>query len=448
MKKGLFKVNVLSPNGEGKTFDIDYYCNKHMPMIADPHKSTSSNTKWRIFKMQLAVIALALCMIGALATPVSAQEAKKAPITLSNEEFREASAIISDLAADYRNDHMAIDANFGIKLEDRFWTIGVKRKETASARGRLTDHSFGPHTVTVTEGAPAKPTWYFEIADMKVLRLIASGEVNAGTAAMQSFASDEVGVETRDMEGFKSTSGDEADLYLILSHFFTKGKPEVTRFSRATSLGTHGAQATALHMMKGFRVSYFSIGPQEVANASPDLSSGQMPNLFIVISGNGTLHTDNGPMKIEAGMSVFVPQFVKHEIVNDGKVPLEGVLVLYGDNSDFAFGKSYPAFIQDLNQFYRTYPFPKPGPEAKFSLGISMNVGNEDVIIQQVVKGSAAEKDGLKAGDRIVSVGGTPIGNAPMDVLDPYLKNGTPMEFKVERKGKILTIRVTPLPKK
>ena len=30
----LFKVSILYPNGEGKTFDIDYYQNKHMPMVA------------------------------------------------------------------------------------------------------------------------------------------------------------------------------------------------------------------------------------------------------------------------------------------------------------------------------------------------------------------------------------------------------------------------------
>lgn len=283
-------------------------------------------------------------------------------MALTDDEFREASAILADFVEDYRHDHMAIDARFGIKLDDRFWSVEVQRKETASARGRLTDHSFGPHEVTLREGAPAQPTWYFEIADMNVLRLIASGQVNAGTAAMQSFGSDEVGVETRDMDGFKSTSGDEADLYLLLSHFFTKGKPEVTRFSRATSLQTHGAQATSLHTMKGFRVAYFSIGPQEVVNEDPRLSFGQMPNLFVVTSGSGTLHTDDGPMKIEAGMSVFVPQFVKHEIVNDSDAPLEGLLVLYGDNSDFAFGTSYPSFMQDLNQFYRDYPFRKPQP--------------------------------------------------------------------------------------
>ncbi|SNR59272.1 EthD family reductase [Lutibacter flavus] len=34
MKKGNIKVSILYPTGEGKTFDIDYYCNTHVPMAA------------------------------------------------------------------------------------------------------------------------------------------------------------------------------------------------------------------------------------------------------------------------------------------------------------------------------------------------------------------------------------------------------------------------------
>lgn len=34
-EKGMIKVTLLYPNGEGKTFDMDYYANKHMPMVAD-----------------------------------------------------------------------------------------------------------------------------------------------------------------------------------------------------------------------------------------------------------------------------------------------------------------------------------------------------------------------------------------------------------------------------
>ena len=310
--------------------------------------------------MRVAIMALAA---GLMSFPATADDGKEGEMALTDQEYAEAQAILAEFVEDYSHDHMAIDSTFGIKLDDRFWTVSVKRRETASMRGRLTDHTFGPHDITLSDGPPTSPTWYFEIADMKVMRLIASGEVNAGTAAMQSFGSDEVGVETRDMEGFKSTSGDEAELYVALSHFFTKGKPEVTRFGRDNSLETHGAMATSLHMMKGFRVAYFSIGPQEVVNADPRLSFGQMPNLFVITNGKGTLNTDDGPMVLEKGMSVFVPQFVKHEIVNDGDEPLEGVLVLYGDNSDFAFGTSYPAYLQDLNEWHRQYEFYKPQPK-------------------------------------------------------------------------------------
>ena len=34
IKKGMIKVAILYPNGEGKTFDMDYYSKKHMPMAA------------------------------------------------------------------------------------------------------------------------------------------------------------------------------------------------------------------------------------------------------------------------------------------------------------------------------------------------------------------------------------------------------------------------------
>ncbi|MEM9649946.1 MAG: EthD family reductase [Bacteroidota bacterium] len=34
-KKGMVKVTIMYPNGDGKTFDMDYYSNKHMPMVAN-----------------------------------------------------------------------------------------------------------------------------------------------------------------------------------------------------------------------------------------------------------------------------------------------------------------------------------------------------------------------------------------------------------------------------
>ncbi len=86
---------------------------------------------------------------------------------------------------------------------------------------------------------------------------------------------------------------------------------------------------------------------------------------------------------------------------------------------------------------------------AKFSLGIRMSFDlHEGVVIQEVVAGSAADKDGLEVGDRIVSVNGTPMVDDPLKVLDPFLKNGTPIEFEIIRDGNNKTVQVTPLPKK
>lgn len=34
MKKGMIKVSVLYPNGDGKNFDMEYYLNSHVPLVA------------------------------------------------------------------------------------------------------------------------------------------------------------------------------------------------------------------------------------------------------------------------------------------------------------------------------------------------------------------------------------------------------------------------------
>jgi uncharacterized protein (TIGR02118 family) len=35
MEKGTIKVSVLYPNGEDKTFDMDYYCNNHVALATE-----------------------------------------------------------------------------------------------------------------------------------------------------------------------------------------------------------------------------------------------------------------------------------------------------------------------------------------------------------------------------------------------------------------------------
>lgn len=35
IKKGMVKIAIMYPNEANKTFDMDYYANKHMPMVAN-----------------------------------------------------------------------------------------------------------------------------------------------------------------------------------------------------------------------------------------------------------------------------------------------------------------------------------------------------------------------------------------------------------------------------
>ena len=35
MQKGMIKVSVMYPNGEGKHFDMEYYVNTHIPLVEE-----------------------------------------------------------------------------------------------------------------------------------------------------------------------------------------------------------------------------------------------------------------------------------------------------------------------------------------------------------------------------------------------------------------------------
>ncbi len=84
-------------------------------------------------------------------------------------------------------------------------------------------------------------------------------------------------------------------------------------------------------------------------------------------------------------------------------------------------------------------------PRNRYSLGIEMNIDSDvGVSIQRVISGSAAEKFGLKSGDRLISANGQSLLPDPMAVLDPLLASGDPITFKIERGNKQITVNVRP----
>ena len=103
--------------------------------------------------------------------------------------------------------------------------------------------------------------------------------------------------------------------------------------------------------MKDKRIGWFSLGQDEAANADSRLEKGQVPNLMIFTKGRGKGFFGEEEVAIEAGMSVFIGPYVKHVITNPYEEPLEGILVLFGDNIDYAQGQSYLEFLENEYDF-------------------------------------------------------------------------------------------------
>jgi S1-C subfamily serine protease len=76
--------------------------------------------------------------------------------------------------------------------------------------------------------------------------------------------------------------------------------------------------------------------------------------------------------------------------------------------------------------------------------------GNEGVIVDDVAPASAGEKAGLRKGDRILSVAGTPTNGKYWDDMPEIrwlladLPPGTPAPFRVQRDGETLTLSLSP----
>ena len=272
----------------------------------------------------------------------------------SQENSKEHNAILQSLAESYKTDPMALSVTFGIALGDHWWHLISERKEEGYKVGKkkqYTFHNYGPNEVTLHQGKPKEPTWYFKFADASVLEKIDSKVWTASTANARSTAADEVGLDILSMDGFQYTQKTDAVSYQVLEHFWKKDAIEITRFTRDNTLPSHGAELVSLYTMKDKRIGWFTLGTDETANADRRLDKGQVPNLMIFTKGKGKGLFGEEEFDIEPGMSVFIGPYVKHVIYNPYEEPLEGILVLFGDNIDFAKGQSYLEFLEKQSDF-------------------------------------------------------------------------------------------------
>lgn len=266
--------------------------------------------------------------------------------------------MIQSFVESYKNDPMAHTTSFGIKVGEDWWHVKSERKQSGYAVGKkkqYTFHNFGPNEVTLKKGQPDSPTWYFLFANEEVLVNIYEKVWTASTASAKSVESDKVGLNIQDMDGFKSGIKEDAIVYEVMEHFWKKDPVEITYFNRDGSLPTHGVDHVGLYTMKDKRIGWFSIGPEQAANTERGLDKGQVPNLFIITKGQGRAEFGDEIVELKPGMSIFIGPYVKHVIYNPYDKPLEGIVVLFGDNIDYAKGKSYLEFLEKQHNFYETY---------------------------------------------------------------------------------------------
>lgn len=273
----------------------------------------------------------------------------------NNYAQKDTRGILEEFVESYKSDPMALTALFGIRIGNQWWHIKVERQEhpyEAGKKNQYTFHNLGPHKVHLFEGPPESPTWYFRFDSQEVFDAICAQKLIAGTAAARSTSADKVSFDIENMQGFDSSNGDTALAYSTMEHFWKPDPVEITRFGREGSLRTHGAAIVSLYMMKDKRISWFTLGQEETANGDRGLDKGQCPNLFIITKGKGKAQVGSSEIDLEPGMSIFVGAYVKHVLYNPNPEPMEGILVLFGDNIDYARGQSYPDFLEEQNQFY------------------------------------------------------------------------------------------------
>jgi hypothetical protein len=85
-------------------------------------------------------------------------------------DTREVREILQGFVESYRVDPMALTTVFGIRIGDDWWHVrSVRRQKPYPFREQFTFHHLGPHEVTLHEGPPEKPTWFFSMPDRSVL---------------------------------------------------------------------------------------------------------------------------------------------------------------------------------------------------------------------------------------------------------------------------------------
>jgi mannose-6-phosphate isomerase-like protein (cupin superfamily) len=234
----------------------------------------------------------------------------------------ETGAILERFVEDYRLDPSLREGVFGIRILDEDWYVDAK----PAADGH-------PASVTLHHSAPPRPTWYFTIDGIEVLRKLDRGEMNSETASVKAFSTDYAPMDVDAMEGYQPGPDFMEELFHTLFHFWTRGLPEVIPFGESYTRFTHGADVAVLYYQPGFRSGWVSLKKGQHANKDPRSQVNDFQSLLVITGGAGKARIGGVEIELKEGETLFIPEGVTHEFWNDNDEPMEAVLLMFGENA-------------------------------------------------------------------------------------------------------------------
>jgi len=234
----------------------------------------------------------------------------------------EAETIIKSFVEDYKTDRHAREKRLiGIKVPEvnGEWTISVTGKEIGKNQWQ----------VILEKGLPKIPTFVYR-AEMKALRAIYNGEMNALTAQAKAFSTDYAPLDVQEINNFKPTEEDDSAMNAFSFHFWTKGFPEVIPFRPDATRKAHGSGVTVFYYEKGLRTGWYNIMPGERVREDAREQAMPFPMMGVLIKGTAKGIVDGEPITVSAGNTVFIPANVHHKWWNETDEPVELILIMFG----------------------------------------------------------------------------------------------------------------------
>lgn len=267
-------------------------------------------------KTTMAAIFCSLFMMSISAQGTSVESKTKTTLK------KEIEKIIISYVEDYKNDRHATEKRIvGIKVPEvnGEWTINITGKEISKKKWE----------VKLEEGLPKVPAFVYR-AEVKALKAINNGEMNALTAQAKAFSSDYAPLDVQEINNYKSTEEDDSAMNAFSFHFWTKGFPEVVPFRPDATRSAHGAGVTIFYYEKGLRTAWLNLKSGDRVREDAREQAMPFPMMGILIKGTAKGIVDGEPITVTEGNTVFIPANVHHKWWNDTDEAVELILIMFG----------------------------------------------------------------------------------------------------------------------